>query len=356
MSDTVEGVFEEPGSSKRIFALDAVRGIAAFVVVWYHFRLAFETNAAPWYLRLLFSGRQAVVLFFVMSGYVLSLPYWRGRALSYGAYLVRRGFRIYVPYAAAVLVAVCGAWWLGNAQLPLTPWFYKTWHSPLTFALVVRQLLMGTGGELNTAFWSLRYEVEMSIVFPLLCWGMVWLGPARAAVLGLAVAGMGLSWQRATLVWGSCFVLGAALAGGQGWIAAAYRRVPQAAKWLALGGVLVLYGSEVAPMTAIGACGALIFAVHSRARGWLEMEVPVYLGRVSYSVYLMHGTVLQVALILLYGRLSVWLLGVVFFLATMVASHLFCVFVEEPSTRLGRRLTRPRQAPRATMREDRVAA
>jgi peptidoglycan/LPS O-acetylase OafA/YrhL len=356
MSDTVEGVFEEPGSSKRIFALDAVRGIAAFVVVWYHFRLAFETNAVPWYLRLLLSGRQAVVLFFVMSGYVLSLPYWRGRALSYGAYLVRRGFRIYVPYAAAVLVAVVGAWRFSNAQLPLTPWFYRTWHVPLTGGLVVRQLLMGTGGELNTAFWSLRYEVQMSIVFPLLCWWMVRLGPAGAGLFAVIAVGMGVWLRSASVAWGACFLLGAVLACGREWIGVTYRRTPLWGKVLVLGGVVAAYGAESTLGMIFGACGVLVFAVESRARGWLETAVPMYLGRISYSMYLVHGTVLQAMLVMFYGRMPGWVFAGFFLGTTVGVSYLFCVYVEEPATRLGRRLTQRRAVVHGGFVRGQVAA
>ena len=173
------------------------------------------------------------------------------------------GFRIYVPYAVAVLLAVAGAWGFSNAQLPLTPWFYRTWHAPLTVALVVRQLLMGTGGELNTAFWSLRYEVQMSIVFPLLCWWMVRLRPRGAAMFALFAAGMGVVLASASVAWGACFLLGAVLAGGQEWIGAKYRRAPLWAKALVLGAVVVGYCSESMGGMIFGACGVVVFAVES---------------------------------------------------------------------------------------------
>jgi peptidoglycan/LPS O-acetylase OafA/YrhL len=96
----------------------------------------------------------------------------------------------------------------------------------------------------------------------------------------------------------------------------------------------------------VGGCGVLLLAEHSRAREWLEWPVPRYLGRVSYSVYLLHGTVLQVTLIVLYGRVPVVVLGSVFLVGAMVAAHAFCVWVEEPSSRLGRRLTRGKTRPR----------
>jgi len=134
-------------AGERIFALDAVRGIAAFTVIWYHFRLAFESREPRWYFTPFFAGHQAVILFFVLSGYVLSIPYWRGGQKPYVQYLIRRLFRIYVPYVGAVLFAVTAAWHLSGAQLPLTPWFYKTWHTELTGRLLVQHLFMGGWGQ-----------------------------------------------------------------------------------------------------------------------------------------------------------------------------------------------------------------
>ena len=67
--------------------------------------------AAPWAwlrytpLRLLVDGEAAVILFFVLSGYVLALPFIAGTQLTYGRYLVKRICRIWLPFAAAILLA-----------------------------------------------------------------------------------------------------------------------------------------------------------------------------------------------------------------------------------------------------------
>jgi peptidoglycan/LPS O-acetylase OafA/YrhL len=339
MSEAVERDLQKRASGKRIFALDAMRGLAAFAVVCYHFRQAFAVTVPRWYLRPIFAGHQAVILFFVLSGYVLSLPYWRGTQLPYFKYLVRRIFRIYVPYAAALAVAVVVAWHLLNAQLPLTPWFYKTWHAPITRGLLVRQAMMGGGAELNTAFWSLRYEMQMSIVFPLLCWLLLRFRPLGAALFGLALAAGGTWAGSASIIWAACFVFGAVLAWTQDWIGAWYARTPLLVKLLFLVSIAVGYFSDATWWITFGACGALIFAQHSRARRWLDTAIPEYLGRVSYSLYLIHGTVLHATLILLYGKLPTPILGAIFFVATMAAAHLFCIFIEEPANQLGRRLT-----------------
>ncbi len=57
-------------------------------------------------IDLLTSGaRFGVLLFFVLSGFVLALPYFEARNDAYGPYLVRRFFRLYPPFAFVILVA-----------------------------------------------------------------------------------------------------------------------------------------------------------------------------------------------------------------------------------------------------------
>jgi peptidoglycan/LPS O-acetylase OafA/YrhL len=92
-------------------------------------------------------------------------------------------------------------------------------------------------------------------------------------------------------------------------------------------------------LTEVGACGVILSCMFSGVlRGWLRGRVPQYLGRVSFSLYLVHGTVLFALLDSLYGRLPVAGLGVVYVGLALAAAHGFCVVVEEPAMRWGRRL------------------
>lgn len=205
----------------RLVQLDALRGLAAMVVVLHHVRHLFVSDAPSTFLLPFFTGNKAVILFFVLSGYVLGLPYWAGRQSSYGKYLVRRFCRIYLPYLGAMLLAILIGSHLLYAQLPLNHWFYRTWHTPLTFGLIARQALFLTHNNdtsaINTAFWSLRYEMEMSIVFPVVCYLLTKLRSIGgvALALGMEFVGMGraplhMSYEvRITILWASAFVFGA---------------------------------------------------------------------------------------------------------------------------------------------------
>ena len=94
--------------SKRVLSLEAFRGIAAIVVVVYHFMLGFWPHGVailpgtPIYI--LFNGNAAVAFFFVLSGAVNGRPLFRDpSAASLARGLLRRWPRLMVPALLASL-------------------------------------------------------------------------------------------------------------------------------------------------------------------------------------------------------------------------------------------------------------
>lgn len=102
-------------------SLEGLRGAAAMVVVLSHISLTFwpttHTNtlpvpAIPWQVALfdspltfLYSGTLAVCIFFVMSGYVLSVKFWHTRDRSIIANLFKRRYiRLMFPVLASILL------------------------------------------------------------------------------------------------------------------------------------------------------------------------------------------------------------------------------------------------------------
>jgi peptidoglycan/LPS O-acetylase OafA/YrhL len=357
VSVSVEQNLVRRSPGRRIVALDALRGIAALVVVLHHCRYAFYMDAPRWFLRPLFAGGPAVALFFVLSGYVLSIPYWRGSQPAYSKYLVRRICRIYLPYACATFLALGVGSDLLFAQLPLTSWFYSTWHTPFTLHLIARQLFtMATTPEINTAFWSLRYEMEMSLIFPAICFVLLWLGgPASFVAAVVILKGGYIIWGHShspltfeigsTLVYGSQFILGAVLSLEHDRIAKVYESSSRWMKLVTLIAIMCGFYTVTRPIfIPFAACGVLILAQHSRVRHLLESAIPEYLGRISYSLYLVHGTVLFVTLILLFGKIPLYFLFPIYFVSALLCGHIFCALVEEPTMKLGKWLTSNRQA------------
>lgn len=87
---------EEKNGIERIDSLDGLRGVAALAVVAYHY-----TDGA---LHRLLLGRQGAVLFFILSGLVLSIVPLRVGAGAYDwpRYQLRRVIRLAIPTCAAV--------------------------------------------------------------------------------------------------------------------------------------------------------------------------------------------------------------------------------------------------------------
>jgi peptidoglycan/LPS O-acetylase OafA/YrhL len=352
VQNTEEALLQERSSRGRLFQLDALRGLAAFCVIWYHLRQAFPSARSHNPILVVFtSGHQAVDLFFVLSGYVLSMPFWLGKQAPYPRYLLRRFFRIYVPYFVAMLLAWACAYHFLYRHLPLTSWFQKTWQTPLTLGLFVQSVFMSTSPAINTAFWSLRIEAEFSILLPLFCWLVLRLRTVPILLLSIAsfVSGMYVAdedWS-GRLMHFPMFFVGLLLSLHAKQLASLWQRLPPVAHWglLLVAGILYFrvlpVGSNAQDgLTVVGASLVILCSLHStRIAQLLRHALPEYLGRISFSLYLVHGTVLFACLDMLYGHVPTPVIGVIYGVCCMGLAHLFCIAVEEPAMRLGKRLT-----------------
>jgi peptidoglycan/LPS O-acetylase OafA/YrhL len=103
---------------RRLYGLDALRGIAALIVLLLHVRLNYHLPAGP------FSrGYLAVDFFFMLSGYIMARTYETegGFKLSGRQFLVKRFWRLWRPMAMGA--ALASAWLVmtgvGVPNLPL---------------------------------------------------------------------------------------------------------------------------------------------------------------------------------------------------------------------------------------------
>jgi peptidoglycan/LPS O-acetylase OafA/YrhL len=144
-------------------ALDAIRALAALYVVVHH---VVATRDLPAALTVPFRfGQEAVILFFLLSGFVI-FANERGRVSRPRGYFLRRLRRIYPALVAAVIVST----------------LIELWNGDLGELFSARELI-GTLASLqdvdflkpgvivdpylgNDPLWSLSYEVAFYLVFP----------------------------------------------------------------------------------------------------------------------------------------------------------------------------------------------
>jgi peptidoglycan/LPS O-acetylase OafA/YrhL len=356
--------------------------VAALTVVFYHFTLICSPGLRHVFLhtplRIFVAGHQAVVLFFLLSGFVLTLPYAKHASLRYGPFLLKRVCRIYLPYLGALALAVlCDHYF--HRPISGNFWSNQTWSEPITAKLVIQHILFIGNydwSQFNTAFWSLVYEMRISLVFPFMALAVLRLKAIwsilAAVVLSIAFLPLALLFSSTlhlcshnaavsstlTLHYAAFFVLGSLLAKNLHKVNAWYKGLhPLAAALLALAAFLLYCFGDSSSIiqrfaipadyydwgVAAGAILIMIMAMNARPfHAFLTSRVIHHLGEISYSLYLVHGTILFTLIHTLWGRIPMTALLVIYLAATLAVTEIFHRLIERPTMLLGRRLTAPR--------------
>lgn len=359
--------------AKQIDSLTGVRGVAAVWVALLHGSGYVPTEAVlgraitNW----ISSGWLGVDLFFVLSGFVISYvhqsDFSRLDTEGWWRFLKLRLARIYPAHFVATLVLVplvLSAKWL--SVYTFNPETSAQYDLPkLLYSLM---LLNGWGFPesvgWNAPSWSVGSEWFAYLLFPALAWVLnrmrsPWAHAGLAlavlaAMIGLAIshndmqtymAGQSLTLARVS----SEFMIGCALQN-------LYRGLRahlafDALALLALAAVFFLGASSLPDFydfLMIGVFAALIFGLSlscGPAAALFSSAPLLYLGRISYSVYLIHSTVLMVihqALLRILPaglgeRTTVAVFTVVYVAGFLAAGHLLYSLVEQPArTRLRR--------------------
>jgi peptidoglycan/LPS O-acetylase OafA/YrhL len=90
---------------QKLEKLEALRGFAALYVVFFH---ALPQTIMVWGINIgiLFRfGPESVILFFILSGFVIKYTYEKSRDKSFKHYFIRRFIRLYVPLIAIFILA-----------------------------------------------------------------------------------------------------------------------------------------------------------------------------------------------------------------------------------------------------------
>ncbi|PYD48324.1 acyltransferase [Novacetimonas pomaceti] len=381
---------------RRETELDAVRGIAALVVVIFHFWLImpdeWKTQAVRFPmlmghsfnletlfhftpLRLLISGSGAVGLFFVLSGYVLSLSISRYGMASYERFVVRRICRIYLPFAVVILFSALMLVLVKKGPLTgVSEWFATgPWSVYPTEQVVMGHLLM-TGTvpllSLDSPAWSLIIEMRVSLVFPIL---FVLMEKYRertiAAVIVMYFAasmflnGMGENPPTTfmhslifTLEYLPLFVVGILFFQFRENIRVFYGSSPAVIRNVVLPLAIILLGvPAIGPenavgvvrnliwlvCTTIGSVAAICVALHNeRICRYLQKSHMQGLGHISYSLYLSHLVVISAMAYTLDAIMPVWAWMLLAFPVSLAAATACFWLVEYPCMQAGYWLTR----------------
>jgi peptidoglycan/LPS O-acetylase OafA/YrhL len=363
------------GGAAKVDRLTAIRFFAAAWVVVFH-TMGYLHPDFRGLGPLVTHGETAVDLFFVLSGFILAHVYYDGFARltlrAWGTFLARRLARIYPAHLVmlAAWIAYVAAGRLGGAAVA-TPERYQP-SAILTNLLLVQAWGFDRSLTWNYPSWSISAEWFAYLLFPPLCLLLHRLGRARPW-LGLLLAqallvGLDQGFDALYRTY-DCSLLRIApefLAGMFLW--RLKDRVPlprpDLLLALALAGFLILAASPVERLPLVLAAQAVILLTY-RAAGplgrLLAWRPLVYLGEVSYSLYMVHALVLSLAYRLLVKvaplealQAAAPLVLLAVLAAAQLAASLLFHLVEEPVRRAVTarlRSAQPRRSPAAGLHE-----
>ena len=382
---------DEPSSSRangqvvngRLSSLDGLRGVAALVVVGFHLsqlspfvaQYTIDKGPAPgaftplWWavatpLRLFTAGDEAVFVFFVLSGLVLTLPVLRQRNFDWLRFLSARALRLFLPVTASVLLATAvTSMWTRSPDPTLSSWLSEPYNalSILPGQLLLNMDLVFSDMTVNGPTWTIRWEMLFSLLLPvILGLGIAFRSRWQVGLMLIAsVIVVGLQFGVSSLVFLPIFAIGVILALRLRNISSAYLAcqiarprltsvlvVFSVAAALALLATTAVIRPYVDPSgtIAITARVATIFgaallvaliAVVWPARGCLSHSVALWLGKISFSLYLVHQPILATFGFAIGG--ANWPLAAALgSVASIGTAYVFWRFVENPSHRLAR--------------------
>lgn len=303
----------------RMSHIDAIRAVAVLLVMWTHFAVKLGPiagseqwiNATQYYGNF---GRIGVVVFFALSG--LLIPNSLNGPIGVGTrqFLIRRFLRLYPTYWLSIPLGFFAYWLLFGMHMDIAGW--------LANATMLPDALGYT--EMMPHYWTLETE----LAFYVLCLGLFWLGGIQQmrvlciVCVALSAAFVvtsalhiipenalgqykGMLFHLSIMFWGACFrkaydhpeervVLG--LPGVRALRAdCSYKRA-----FLGVTGVVVFVSLLIG---AVGLkqhdvthtiesfsylAGLAIFSV--LATVWkIHLRLFAWLGKISYSLYLLHG-------------------------------------------------------------------
>ena len=272
----------------QVASLDTLRGMSALAVCWFHLSGSSMIGTGPIRASGTY-GWLGVEVFFVISGFVIPLALLRERySLSnYSTFLLKRLARLYPPYLASValgfaLLALYSIY-KGQPRVNLDP-------NDLLLHLFLLNDLFGRPW-LNSIYWSLAIEIQfylmIGLCFPLLFSSEPWQRYVGYAAFVLPIFALP----------SSIFLFHFSFLFLMGILTVQYssgllRRLEYLVLLILCSFGIVLAAGLVVLYAALFTVGVITF---------LKKRIPLLdnLGRISYSFYLLHGSLGSLVLFVL---------------------------------------------------------
>lgn len=339
-------------------SLDSLRGLAAIFVFLNHFNHLYANIIQIKYFDIVFKiSHQSVILFFVLSGFVLTLSYNTNK-FNLLEYTVRRIFRIFPAYYFAlglsiVFIILCAP----TDNIGIFTIDYRNYVSAFheqKFSDVISNIILLNNFRCNLdpVVWTLAIEMVISIfILPIVWWLMRFTNNKSNYLIFLTIIiGIILS-KKVNVInyphlnnfvdFARCvnyFIIGVLLC-------VSHQQLKLLAKWYVLPIYLALYilpelsGGRVQQdlITAIASAGIIICALHNiKIKKFLEHKIFLFYGKISYSFYLLHMVIFYITVYFIGLQVNKIGLFIVTFSLTTAIAYIAYILIETPLNKCGK--------------------
>ncbi|XZE55527.1 acyltransferase family protein [Planctomycetaceae bacterium SH139] len=348
-------------SGAYLAEIDGLRFVAIFSVIMVHLSGIWRVNVGRTYAGMngldralagVFSlGGYGVELFFIISGFVLALPFCKqylqgGKPVCLKKYALRRLTRLEPPYVVSMLAFFAVMPWVGKGD------YASLFNHLVASLLYVHNLVYFQGSLINNNAWSLEIEIQFYILVPIILLALAWRSIHRHLVFLFAFCVFSTgsllipsSWPKTVLDFAQYFLAGVIIC--EFWLTG-WQSQPRSRFFDLLGiacvvlffGLHLLGNKELAKgITPVLLSGVVVSALRGplvgNALSW--GFVPI-VGGMCYSIYLIHARVLSLILTLLFARLGltgsysfdIFLLSLVCLPVVVLCSLIFFIAIERP--------------------------
>jgi peptidoglycan/LPS O-acetylase OafA/YrhL len=258
----------------RIKHIDALRGIAAILVTFFH--LSGSSGLSARTASLGRYGYSGVEIFFVISGFVLpySLLKSKYQLKNFPSFMAKRIVRIYPAYIAAIIIGVGLTYYAGRRLLP-----FKDIITQLTFL----NAIVGYSWT-SAVFWTLSIEFQFYILIGLIF--KYFSGSNLSSLIlifSLVLVSFFITSPAFIFHWFPFFALGILVYNIK------FTQMHPGIFWLATALIVIVAIFKIGLPEAIAGSAALLFIMYIRMENKTKFNNTfLWLGTISYSLYLVH--------------------------------------------------------------------
>ena len=337
-------------SIHKYLALDFLRGVAAINVLLYHFYLLNHSeNNLYRPANFFMAGHEAVIFFFVLSGFVLSRSLYVNAPFFYLPYCVKRIFRIMPAYYVAMILAVVVYTIIKPTPLNnLSEWFNGLMPSiqAINLKIILATIFVAPSNKLNGVVWSLSYELFISVLY------LPWLTyllkkvPQIIVIFLFVIVVLFIIYPpqhfiAASFYYTIFFIFGMLLNVKRTnnpqiiWFLPIFIVLYYNKFWLT---TIFNYNESFRDiLTGCGSVGFIIMVLtNQRISDLFSKKLCLFSGKISYSLYLLHVPLIYFFTYLLLSIMDLIYIKLLIFIGVILLAWLTYIYIELPCIKLGK--------------------